>query len=211
MRRRNGGLVTAAVGALAVAALALLGVGGGPAPAVASGDYGSTSDAPTTTSTSTSSTSTTSTPTSSTTTTTTSSTTTTTTAAPSLLPLAVSPRLVRIGPGDVATISGTCPTSAPGPVVVWEVGAAVRSIDTGIATSGWTYAWRSPLAADVEALQVWCGDPSGWTGGYPAELQVTVEYVSQGLLTGDDDGSDAVDGDGDGGAAGPGLVLPDSR
>lgn len=211
MRRRNGGLVTAAVGALAIAALALVGVGGGSAPAVASADYGSTSDAPTTTSTSTSS-STSTTSTTSTTTTTTTSSTTTTTNAPSLLPLTVSPTFVRIGPGDVATIVGTCPSSATGPLVVWEIGAAVRSIDTGIATSSWTYAWRSPLAADVEALQVWCGDPSGWTAGYPAELQVTVEYVSQGLLTGDGDsptaGEGGVDGDPDGQAV---LVLPDSR
>ncbi len=101
---------------------------------------------------------------------------------PSPLPITVSPSRLLVGPGEVARITGTCPShdGRPlGPVVIWEVGATVDAVTTAITDTTWSLDWRSPPAADVDVLQVWCGDPATSTGGYPAELQIEVVYVAQ--------------------------------
>ena len=225
MRRWRGSITVVATAAL-VAGLAALSTTSGSTPAVASGDYGQptstdaattvapTTEPSTTTTSSTTSSSTTTTTTTSTTTTTTSSTTTTTVVVPAPWPTSVTPSLVRIAPGDAATISGTCPVVggvALGPVVVWAVGDTIDAIDTGLSGAEWTYSWQSPVSADVVALQVWCGDPTGWTGGYPSELVITVEYVAQGTRPSAGDDGDGTTGDDASGGTGPGFVLPDSR
>ncbi len=148
----------------------------------------------------TSSTSTTSTPTSTTTSTTVAT-------APTPLPLAVAPARILVGPRDVARITGTCPAvdgEPLGPVTIWEVGSTITAVETTITAAAWTYDWRSPATADVGALQVWCGDPDAWTGGYPAELQIEVVYVAQDGPTGSVAGDSAVRVD-------PAAALPTSR
>lgn len=163
----------------------------GPTETDATRPAGSTAGS---TSTTTPATSTSTTSTSTTTSTTTSSTVVT---APPPLPVTVSPDRLLVGPGDVARITGTCPADdpTPGPVVIWEIGATITAVDTGITAADWTYDWRSPAEADVGALQVWCGEPDAWTGGYPAELQIEVVYVSQAVRTGSVAGDGAVRGD----------------
>jgi hypothetical protein len=115
-------------------------------------------------------------------TTTTSTTTTTLPPPPSPVPLSVSPSTITVGPGGTAQISGTCPTSggaALGPVQIWQVGQSITVIPTGVAAAEWSFDWTAPGVVEPLVLQVWCGDPTGYTGGYPAGLQVTVVFVAQ--------------------------------
>jgi hypothetical protein len=89
---------------------------------------------------------------------------------------------VTVGAGGVARISGTCALvdGVPrGPVEIWEVGGAVRVIATGVTAAAWSYDWTAPLEPQPLVLQAWCGDPSGFTGGYPAGLQIQVVFVAQ--------------------------------
>jgi hypothetical protein len=129
-----------------------------------------------------------------TTTTATTTTTTTTTLAPEApndaervpdvppIPLSVSPSTVVVGVGGTARISGTCPLvdGVPrGPVEIWQVGQSMVVIPTGVTAEAWSYDWTSPDAAQPLVLQVWCGDPSSHVGGYPAAMQIQVEFVAQ--------------------------------
>lgn len=144
-----------------------------------------------------------------TTTTTSTTTTTTTTVATTLppLPLSVSPSVVTVGRGGVATISGTCPETGGvplGPVTLWEVGDTIGEVATGITAATWTYEWRAPGTADVDVLQVWCGDPATWQGGYPVDLQIRVVYVAQATRSPRSPGDGSVSGED------PLVVLPAS-
>ena len=101
---------------------------------------------------------------------------------PPPVPLSVTPSTVTVGAGGVARISGTCPLAdgvALGPVEIWEVGASVRVIPTGVTAAAWSYDWTAPPDPQPLVLQVWCGDPSGYLGGYPAALQIQVVFVAQ--------------------------------
>jgi hypothetical protein len=89
-------------------------------------------------------------------------------------------------------------------VTIWEVGSTITTVATTITAAAWNYDWRSPATADVGALQVWCGDPGAWTGGYPAELQIEVVYVAQDAPTGSVAGDSSVRVD-------PSAALPASR
>jgi hypothetical protein len=125
----------------------------------------------------------------------------------------VSPSRILVGPGAVARITGTCPVHLGqplGPVVIWEIGASITAVPTGITADAWAVDWQAPAAADVSALQVWCGDPATWNGGYPAELQTDVVYVAQaGPVTGSVAGDSQVTGSP--AIALPGNALPASR
>jgi hypothetical protein len=84
--------------------------------------------------------------------------------------------------GGTARISGTCPTvdGAPlGPVVIWQIGSTSTTIATGVTAAQWSYDWTAPTTVEPLVLQVWCGDPSGYTGGYPEQLQIDVVFVAQ--------------------------------
>jgi len=197
MRVRLGGISTVLV-AVATASCGILMLGGvGPSPAgaqlegevlpgvVPSASTPATSDpidepADSTTTTSLDTTTTTVVVTS-----TTSTTTTTTTIASTPLPLSVSASDTVVGVGDTVDFAGTCPTrdgSAPGSLVVWVISDTTDVIDTGVTATGWVYQWTAPTDEDEIAshtFQFWCGDPSGWQGGYPADLQRTVDMVAQ--------------------------------
>ena len=136
-----------------------------------------------------------------TTTTTTTDATTTTTIAASPVPLSVWPSSVTVGPGGSATISGSCATvegRVLGPVQIWQVGATVTVISTDVTAAQWSYRWTAPSTPEEIVLQPWCGSPDGYSGGYPANLQVEVIFVAQ------DAPAPAA---GDGGAGGPGDVA----
>lgn len=134
-----------------------------------------------TTSTSTTSTTTTTVTTSTTTTVTTMP---TTTVPPSPVPIGVSASQRTVGAGGVVTFSGQCPLfdGAPlGPVVLWVVGVGSSEISTGVTSERWTYAWTAPVdEAEFSAFtfQFWCGDPAGFDGGYPSDLQQIVDMVA---------------------------------
>jgi hypothetical protein len=101
---------------------------------------------------------------------------------PPPVPLSVSPSSVTVGVGGTARISGECPTvdaSPLGPVVIWEIGDTVNVIPTGVTAASWSYDWTAPAVAQPLALQVWCGDPSAYAGGYPEALQIEVVFVAQ--------------------------------
>jgi hypothetical protein len=68
---------------------------------------------------------------------------------------------------------------ALGPVEIWEVGATITVIPTGVSAEAWSYDWTAPAEVQPLVLQVWCGDPSSYSGGYPAAMQITVEFVAQ--------------------------------
>ena len=139
----------------------------------------------TTTTTTTAATSTTTTTTTPVATSTTTTTTTTTTPVPSPLPLSVSASQTVVGAGGTVDFAGTGPTtdgSAPGSLVVWVISETTEQIATGVTATEWTYQWTAPTDPNLIAshtFQFWCGDPSSWQGGYPADLQRTVDVVAQ--------------------------------
>jgi len=111
-----------------------------------------------------------------------STTTTTTTAPPAPIPLSVAPQSITVGVGGAARISGECPVvdgSPLGPVVIWEIGATVTPISTGVTAAKWSYDWTAPNDVEPLVLQIWCGDPSQYVGGYPESLQIDVVFVDQ--------------------------------
>jgi hypothetical protein len=106
--------------------------------------------------------------------------TTTTPAAP--IPLSVAPQSITVGAGGTARISGECPVvdGVPlGPVEIWEIGSTVTPISTGVTAAAWSYDWTAPADVEPLVLQVWCGDPSQYVGGYPESLQIEVVFVAQ--------------------------------
>lgn len=101
---------------------------------------------------------------------------------PSPVPLGVAPTTVTVGVGGTAQISGTCPVvdgRPRGPVEVWEVGDTVTIVHTGVTAAEWTYEWTAPTDVRSLVLQVWCGDPTGYLGGYPTALEIEVVFVAQ--------------------------------
>jgi hypothetical protein len=113
---------------------------------------------------------------------TTSSSTTTTSAPAPPIPLSVTPASIIVGVGGTARISGECPVvdGAPlGPVEIWQIGSTVTQIATGVTAAAWSYDWTAPTAVEPLVLQIWCGDPSRYRGGYPASLQIEVVFVAQ--------------------------------
>jgi hypothetical protein len=112
----------------------------------------------------------------------TSSTTTTTSSPARPIPLSVAPPAVTVGIGGTARISGECPVvdGAPlGPVEIWQIGSTVTPIATGVTAAAWSYDWTAPTAVEPLVLQIWCGDPSSYQGGYPESLQIEVVFVAQ--------------------------------
>ncbi len=115
-------------------------------------------------------------------TTTTTTTPTTTTVEPAPIPLSVAPETLSVGVGGVARISGECPVidGAPlGPVEIWQIGSTVTPISTGVTAASWSYDWTAPTEVEPLVLQIWCGDPSQYAGGYPEALQIEVVFVDQ--------------------------------
>lgn len=112
----------------------------------------------------------------------TSTSTTTTTSEPAPIPLSVAPEVLTVGVGGVARISGECPSAggAPlGPVEIWQIGSTVTAISTGVTAEAWSYDWTAPIEVEQLVLQIWCGDPSQYEGGYPESLQIEVVFVDQ--------------------------------
>ena len=106
----------------------------------------------------------------------------TTTAPAAPIPLSVAPQSVTVGAGGTARISGECPVvdGVPlGPVEIWEIGSTVTPISTGVTAAAWSYDWTAPADVQPLVLQVWCGDPSQYAGGYPESLQIEVVFVAQ--------------------------------
>ena len=108
---------------------------------------------------------------------------TTTTSAPAApIPLSVAPPALTVGIGGTARISGECPVvdGAPlGPVEIWQIGSTVTPIATGVTAAAWSYDWTAPTTVEPLVLQIWCGDPSQYQGGYPESLQIEVVFVAQ--------------------------------
>jgi hypothetical protein len=105
-----------------------------------------------------------------------------TTAPTAPIPLSVAPQSVTVGAGGTARISGECPVvdgSPLGPVVIWQIGSTVTPISTGVTAAAWSYDWTAPVEVEPLVLQVWCGDPSQYAGGYPESLQIEVVFVAQ--------------------------------
>lgn len=181
------GGVTTAVVATATAACGLLMLSGvGPAPAGA-GDLTVPEAALDVEQPSTSTTTTTT--TTATTTSTTASAVTSSTTTPPLMtpiPLSVAPQSVTVGVGGIARITGECPVVGGeplGPVEIWQIGSAVTAISTGVTAATWSYDWTAPGDVEPLVLQVWCGDPSQYAGGYPESLQIEVVFVDQAPAT----------------------------
>jgi len=104
------------------------------------------------------------------------------TSPPAPIPLSVTPRSITVGAGGTARIGGECPVvdGAPlGPVEIWQIGSTVTPISTGVTAAVWTYDWTAPTDLEPLVLQVWCGDPSQYSGGYPESLQIKVVFVAQ--------------------------------
>ena len=102
------------------------------------------------------------------------------------IPLSVAPESVTVGVGGVARISGECPVvdGAPlGPVEIWQIGSVVTPISTGVTAATWSYDWTAPSDVEPLVLQIWCGDPSQYEGGYPESLQIEVVFVDQAPAT----------------------------
>jgi hypothetical protein len=98
------------------------------------------------------------------------------------VPLSVTPSSVTVGPGGTARLSGTCPLVdgvALGPVEIWEVGESISVLNTGVTAADWSYDWTAPAEPAEIVLQVWCGDPSNYEGGYPQNMQIDVVFVAQ--------------------------------
>ena len=98
------------------------------------------------------------------------------------IPLTVAPRSITVGAGGTARIFGECPVvdgSPLGPVEIWQIGSTVTPISTGVTAAAWSYDWTAPVDVEPLALQIWCGDPSQYEGGYPESLQIEVVFVAQ--------------------------------
>jgi hypothetical protein len=177
-----GGVVTIVVAsATAVCGLLMLS-GAGPTPAAAGDTVLEPEITQPTPLAAVESSTTTSTTSTSTTSTTTTSTTTSTTAPAPPIPLSVEPHAISVGAGGTARISGECPVvgGAPlGPVEIWQIGSTVTPIATGVTAAAWSYDWTAPSDVEPLVLQIWCGDPSQYQGGYPEALQVEVVFVAQ--------------------------------
>ena len=115
------------------------------------------------------------------------STSTTSTTEPPLSPVpgSVTASTSLVGAGGAVEFVGTCQQRAGqslSPVIVWVIAAQTERIDTGLTATEWTYRWIAPTDPSEFAsytFQFWCGDPSGWEGGYPSELQRSVDMVAQ--------------------------------
>jgi len=98
------------------------------------------------------------------------------------IPLSVAPPSISVGVGGTARISGECPIvqgTPLGPVQIWQIGATVTPISTGVTAAAWSYDWTAPTEVEPLVLQIWCGDPSQYAGGYPESLQIQVVFVAQ--------------------------------
>ena len=106
-------------------------------------------------------------------------------AVPSPVPLSVAASSTVVGVGGVVEFSGECLSvdgQPLGPVIVWTISDTTDRLDTGVTATGWTYRWTAPTNPDLirsYTFQFWCGDPAGWQGGYPADLQRTIDMVAQ--------------------------------
>jgi hypothetical protein len=104
---------------------------------------------------------------------------------PSPVPVSVTASNGMVGPGGSVEFSGRCPVAGGqplGPVIVWMISDTTDVVDTGITAADWVYEWVAPTDPALirsYAVQFWCGDPAGWQGGYPAELQLTIDIVAQ--------------------------------
>jgi hypothetical protein len=110
----------------------------------------------------------------------------TTTAPAPPIPLSVTPTSITVGVGGTARIAGECPIvdGAPlGPVEIWQIGSVVTPVSTGVTSASWSYDWTAPSEVEPLVLQVWCGDPSQYRGGYPESLQIEVAFVAQAAPT----------------------------
>lgn len=191
-RWAGAGVVALAAG---VATCALLLVGGTAPAGGSTVEPRSTTTTPlsttTTTTTNTVTTTTTTTNTITTTTTTTTTTapatsvTTTTTAVlpPVLVPTRVVASTEHAGLGGRVTFDGRCATGH-GPIVAWitdEHRGTTSVVDTGLATSPWTFVWTAPTdERDVASFvfRFWCGDPSTFAGDLPDQSGVRVAIVA---------------------------------
>jgi hypothetical protein len=101
------------------------------------------------------------------------------------VPLSVSASQGVVGAGGTVDFAGTCASidgASPGSLVVWVISDSTERVATGVTAVDWTYRWVAPSDLNEIAsftFQFWCGDPSDWQGGYPAELQRTVDMVAQ--------------------------------
>ncbi len=127
---------------------------------------------------------TTTTPTTTTTTTTPTSTTTSTTALrPTLVPSRVAASTAQVGLGGIVTFDGSC-VDHHEPVVAWitdEHRGTTSAVDTGLATSPWTFVWTAPThERDVASFvfRFWCGDPSTLDGDHPGAPGIRVAMVA---------------------------------
>ncbi len=123
------------------------------------------------------------------TTTSTTTSTTSTLAQPSPVPLSVtSPSqgpdgVVVVGAGGSISIEGTCwvvDGQPLGPVELWVLNGSTDVIETGMRAAHWIYEWTAPPERGVVAIQVWCGDPEGFQGGYPLARQLAINIVEVG-------------------------------
>ena len=108
---------------------------------------------------------------------------------PSPVPLSVtSPSqgpdgVVVVGAGGSISIEGTCwvvDGQPLGPVELWVLSGSTNVIETGMRAAHWTYEWTAPTEGGVVAIQVWCGDPEGFQGGYPLARQLAINIVGVG-------------------------------
>jgi hypothetical protein len=101
------------------------------------------------------------------------------------LPLSIGQSTTIVGAGGTVDFDGTCPVVARdplGPLVVDIIGIDAERLDTGITAERWVYEWTAPTEPDeiaTHTFQFWCGDPTTYRGGYPLELQRTVDVVAQ--------------------------------
>jgi hypothetical protein len=90
---------------------------------------------------------------------------------------------VVVGAGDSISIEGTCwvvDGQPLGPVELWVLNGSTNVIETGMRAAHWTYEWTAPTERGVVAIQVWCGDPEGFQGGYPLARQLAINIVEVG-------------------------------
>ncbi len=101
------------------------------------------------------------------------------------VPRSVTTSTTLVGAGGIVEFAGVCQEQEAlpvGPVIVWVIADTTERIDTGLTAPNWTYRWSAPTDParfGSYAFQFWCGDPSGWQGGYPSTLQRTVDMVAQ--------------------------------
>ena len=101
------------------------------------------------------------------------------------MPLSVTASQTVVGLGGTVEFAGECRSRGGeplGPLVVWVIGVGTDRIVTGVTAVEWTYGWTAPTVPNeitTYSFQFWCGDPTGWVGGYPSDLQRTVDIVAQ--------------------------------